>query len=702
MLVTVNDTRDHMISGARPNALLRDEGADVDFWTAAEREYDSFRAVHMFTSRANNLYDEYDREIDRIRQAGGKTIRNPLALDSFDEGDDRIPEKRIAKFYEEAKGLGYSPRSLDQINSDIAVKVRGIKEKAGEGHDTTGAIWGRLGASALGAVQDPINITATAVTLPFGGWGGAAVGTLRGAAMTIGKTALFEAGVNAAAESFIQPFVSQYHDDVGLPYGMGDAAMAIGGAAVGGAVLGGAFRAGGIAIGEAAFRRSLVTAEVHGDPTATVAADLLDPGTRGGELSPSTVLSRRESVIDDGVREVIASLDPPARSMPESVSRAFDPDNPPSAADLLRALDDLEASGYTPGTANYGGARFILEDMVHVAQTNPHPRNPVSDMLHERALVAAARLADEGDVLPLARALEAIRAHRRAALDDLAARVERGELRGNETETIWHGGVSPRQVDTIIRELGDRAPDYSFPPANMQRRISSQGIRHALQKHGTDKLPLKPAHIREIPDVLENGELVGVTVKRGRTGLTWRKEVNGDWLYAVEIVGKGDKPVLEFRTAYWNKAAKKKEESLTTSPPTRPQPSLDAPQSGPQAVNVRDARGGAISDNIAPSSALDNAPTRAAADIGNDAAPLNVRPPGEAVREMTSLDDAALHVDAARILDEQGDVRLWMTLEGADGQSFPMEISARDALRQADNDLRTAELLQACPIKGGN
>ncbi|MBT3906290.1 MAG: hypothetical protein HOB79_21105 [Rhodospirillaceae bacterium] len=88
------------------------------------------------------------------------------------------------------------------------------------------------------------------------------------------------------------------------------------------------------------------------------------------------------------------------------------------------------------------------------------------------------------------------------------------------------------------------------------RQIGDGEIRHALNKHGHDPIPLKSKDLENIPDVVKNGEVVGVQRNRQNTGIIYRKKIGGNWLYVVETVVGRSNISLRFQTAYWNKGSK--------------------------------------------------------------------------------------------------------------------------------------------------
>jgi len=147
----------------------------------------------------------------------------PIARAKYEKGYSSKPEDfehydaEIARLKEEdAEKYGHL-KSFSEIQESALAQSRNDKStldnaiyRAAPGTSVFGAAMvGGVGA----AFHDPINIASTLI--------GA------GAATSLAKTFIFEAGVNVLAETAIQPFVMEYQEKLGHEYGVKEAAIAI-------------------------------------------------------------------------------------------------------------------------------------------------------------------------------------------------------------------------------------------------------------------------------------------------------------------------------------------------------------------------------------------------------------------------------------------------------------------------------------------
>lgn len=220
-------------------------------------------------SKTNNLHDEYEKEIEKIKDLTGKELDNPYnsAFEDFIKEDvlwgladqivknpfsaeDRKPDyfnrqsekrlqKRLAKFNKELGKLKseypeLQVRSPEEIDEDIKKQALEYYQKVNDGRDNSG--WGSFFGSAVGSMTDPINFFSTLIT---GGGGAAKQGVMK----ALGKTAAQEFLVNSGIEAIIQPGVYEYKKELGIPYTKEEAMLNVAAAGVGGAVLGTAGKA---------------------------------------------------------------------------------------------------------------------------------------------------------------------------------------------------------------------------------------------------------------------------------------------------------------------------------------------------------------------------------------------------------------------------------------------------------------------------
>lgn len=220
-------------------------------------------------SKTNNLHNEYEKEIAKIKDLTGKELDNPYhsAFEEFVKEDilhglkdefirnpfsaegqnpkyfelktQKRLQKRLDTFNKQLDRLKKEypelvVRSPEEINEDIKKQALEYYQKVNDGRDASG--WGSFLGAAGGSMIDPINFFATLAT----GGGGAAKQAVWKA---LGQTAAREFVVNSGIETAIQPSVYHYKKELGIPYSKEEAALNVVAAGVGGAVLGTAGKA---------------------------------------------------------------------------------------------------------------------------------------------------------------------------------------------------------------------------------------------------------------------------------------------------------------------------------------------------------------------------------------------------------------------------------------------------------------------------
>lgn len=129
-----------------------------------------------------------------------------------------------------------------------------------------------------------------------------------------------------------------------------------------------------------------------------------------------------------------------------------------------------------------------------------------------------------------------------------------------EPGRVWYGLVPEKNADRVNDAVRPLMTGEGADFRNIPRSIDSTEMTHALNRHRTDQLPLQKSDFERVPEVVESGEIVGAEIKRGTLGITYRKLIDGNWLYVVEEVrgGAGAKRItLNFKTAYWNPGPRK-------------------------------------------------------------------------------------------------------------------------------------------------
>lgn len=219
-------------------------------------------------NRPRRYIQAYDDYTDDIWHKTGERVSNPyrVSADSaaFADAIARDPEamakweaERWAKFDGKVSDLaskfpGLTVKTRDDIQADIAERVRGVKDLAErDGINVGWAGLGRFAGYGQAALEDPTN----AVAMIFGGFGAgeamataAARATLASRLAPIGGTMLREGAANVVTEAVTQPQVKGFNNELGIEYGWDEVAGNVALAGAAGAVLGGGLHATGLGL----------------------------------------------------------------------------------------------------------------------------------------------------------------------------------------------------------------------------------------------------------------------------------------------------------------------------------------------------------------------------------------------------------------------------------------------------------------------
>lgn len=266
-------------------------------------------------SRVDNLHDEFEKEIDNIKNVTGVELDNPYhtAFGEFfiedvaknawhrfwdnpfkryknkwwsDEQYKKREQERVEKFYKKANKLKeqfpeLSFRDENTIHDDIVKQAHEYYAALNDGREANG--FGDFLGSAAGAVIDPINATLSAVT----GGGSTAAKTTVGKALA--KTAAYEFVANSGIEAVIQPSVYEYKQELNLPYSKTEALMNVAAVGAGGMILGTAMK--GVHLTGKQMLAKFRKAEKAGikfDGDVKAAADLLEKQVEFDDWSKAT------------------------------------------------------------------------------------------------------------------------------------------------------------------------------------------------------------------------------------------------------------------------------------------------------------------------------------------------------------------------------------------------------------------------------
>lgn len=165
------------------------------------------------SSATANVIQEY---LDRFREATGERLINPIMAMGPDAPlEITMPEirRRFAEYRAQHPESDLAFPSDEEIHQEMLARIRPIEQRAGDvanrPSSLTGAIMGFAGGAA-GGMADPINLS----TMALGG----------GAARSILRGALIDAGVGAASQAAIEASTWQLHQELNPSFGLRDAA----------------------------------------------------------------------------------------------------------------------------------------------------------------------------------------------------------------------------------------------------------------------------------------------------------------------------------------------------------------------------------------------------------------------------------------------------------------------------------------------
>lgn len=226
-----------------------------DFIESLSDSWRTRRFSGIFTSRQNNLHDQFEDYIEEIKKTTGEEIANPYqhgdvefymnglksaSMNPLMIGDvykgyyDKFTGKNISEFYKQVEKIKTKHpdmpyRSYDDIQSGIKKRAEELRNQINDGRKPNA--WGSFIGDTAAIMSDPINVTATLLTA---GSGAAVQTSLRAA---IARTALYEGAANMAAEAVVQTQVYPYKKELGEDYSTTDVVESIGMAGIGAAVL---------------------------------------------------------------------------------------------------------------------------------------------------------------------------------------------------------------------------------------------------------------------------------------------------------------------------------------------------------------------------------------------------------------------------------------------------------------------------------
>lgn len=115
-----------------------------------------------------------------------------------------------------------------------------------------------------------------------------------------------------------------------------------------------------------------------------------------------------------------------------------------------------------------------------------------------------------------------------------------------KTKRVDIGPVEGRTAEMIKQSIG-------IDVFGFNHQVDNYALRHSLQEHAHDLVPLLPDDFTKIPDILKNPDTVCLShkTKQGLNALQYSKKYNGT-IYYIEEIRTGSK-TLNLKTMYKTK-----------------------------------------------------------------------------------------------------------------------------------------------------
>lgn len=219
--------------------------------------YDSQVANFNFSSAYEGRADLYRQNFDKYVSASGSDIKTLLDVtvpvaDQYEKFDSIIKQKR-----EQGEQSYLDIKTSEEINQELMQRARDAEKEAAriesQAAPDTWVLASKIAGGALGWLTDPVQLGATALTLPLS----ATYGVSTTATMTVAKTVAVESVAEMGVEAFAQTGVYDWQKKLGNEYGAKEIATAIATAGV----LSGAFTGTGFGIAKV-FGAKIPTTEL--------------------------------------------------------------------------------------------------------------------------------------------------------------------------------------------------------------------------------------------------------------------------------------------------------------------------------------------------------------------------------------------------------------------------------------------------------
>lgn len=229
------DLPENLMAKAKQRPITREDQLPTGFMENVEAAYDLFRSEDSSDSKTRHWKQQLSERAQAIESFTGEY---PEWHDDIYRGTVGDPEQRDPRIYERAQEKLAAVRqkypeikSDDELRANIPLAAAEIRQHS-ESIMARADGWGGQMVGTLGAATlDPLNIAFMMVTLPAAGSG--AINTLA----KVARAAKFGAGVGLATELAIQPSVFQFKKELGVDYGIDDAAINIAASTIGSGLL---------------------------------------------------------------------------------------------------------------------------------------------------------------------------------------------------------------------------------------------------------------------------------------------------------------------------------------------------------------------------------------------------------------------------------------------------------------------------------
>lgn len=309
---------------------------------------------------------------------------------------------------------------------------------------------------------------------------------------------------------------------------------------------------------------------------------------------------------------------------------------------------------------------------------------------HEAATQGAIAAVSEGRPVRVAEVLAVVDPRTkvpefRAREDDIAGSIEQFADRAVKTQDNAYLRTGPVPAATI-----DAARSAGVNLEGFNHVMQGDDIRHTLRRHATDPIPVTPADLARVPDIIATADRVTTAqTGRGAPALVFSKR-EGNLVTVVEEVRAGKKR-LAFKTMYFQRI----DDGGSGGPGAIDAPAPDYnPDGTPQSLRPQDqilAREPGTAQSIGDTVREINAPDPAEAEAIQ-------RIEAETAKSLAAPEDLQAEIQRQQELLDEELALLGDDLDAADRAALEQ---AKDIDRQAREEGAAYEAAAACFIRSG-